>query len=227
VVDVGANIGQMTSALATAVRSSGRVIAFEPHPEIFRLLAENAARWNAAEFTGSIELRNVGASSSAGVAQLTMSDTFEWNSGTASMCAGTEHVVSAIEVPVRRLDDEIIDASIGVMKLDVEGYELEVLRGAQRLLGDQSIRDIVFEDFGEPPTPVGQLLETFGYTVFSLDQGLLGPAVAPAARGRAHRSTEDPSYLATADPHRALGRLGQRGWGVLGLGPYGRRRRRP
>jgi FkbM family methyltransferase len=223
-LDVGANIGQMTSALAARVGAGGRVIAFEPHPELFEHLAENASRWNAVDGTGEIELRNLGASSSAGVAQLGMDASFDWNRGTASMRRNGEGFVDALEVPVRPLDDEVRGAPIGVMKLDVEGYELEVLRGAKVLLGRKLIRDIVFEDLGEQPTPVTALLEGFGYTVFSLDQAPLGPAVAPVAARAARRSGDDPSYLATADPERALARLRRRGWGVLGLGPYRRRR---
>lgn len=224
-LDVGANIGQMTSALAAAVGSAGRVIAFEPHPRLFRQLEENASHWTRAAHTAAIELRNVGASSSAGVAELGMSASFEWNTGTASMRRDSGECVAVVEVPVARLDDEVGEAAVGVMKLDVEGYELEVLRGAQRLLASKQIRDIVFEDFDEPPTPVTALLESHGYAVFSLDQTLAGPSAAPATAGSARRSTEDPSYLATADPDRALARLRRRGWQVLGR--RARRRRSP
>jgi FkbM family methyltransferase len=227
-LDVGANIGQMTSVLSAALGSAGRVIAFEPHPEVFRLLSENASRWSTAQDTAVIELRNQGASSSAGVADLAMNEAFTSNSGTASMAGGTQGyaVVESIMVPVLTLDEAVADMRIGVMKLDVEGYELEVLRGATRLLEEQRIRDIVFEEFDEPPTPVTSMLEGFGYAVYSLDQALLGPVAAPAGQHWEHRSTEDPSYLATTEPQRALERLRARGWGVLGVGPHARRRQR-
>jgi FkbM family methyltransferase len=222
-VDVGANIGQMTSAMASAVGAEGRVIAFEPHPELFRHLAENADRWNRAEEAGSIEPRNLGASSATGVAELGEGEGFGWNTGTASMQDGPGAYVTSIRVPVRTLDQELGDAAVGVLKVDVEGHELEVLRGAERLLSEKRIRDVVFEDFDDPPTPVTSLLESFGYSVFSLDQAVLGPTVGPAMAGSARRSRDDPSYLATVDPDRALERLKARGWGVLGRGPYRRR----
>jgi FkbM family methyltransferase len=219
-VDVGANIGQMTSALAARVGGGGRVIAFEPHPELFSHLSENVEKWNKAPGTGAIELRNLGASSSEGTAELAMSAGFEWNRGTASMAAQPDDgAMKVVQVPVRRLDDELSSDTVGVMKLDVEGYELEVLRGAERLLAEGRIRDIVFEDFGEQPTPVTRLLEDAGYTVFGIDQALLGPLASPAAAGPPSRSGEDPSYVATRDPARAVARFGKRGWGALGVGP--------
>lgn len=227
-LDVGANIGQMTSVLAASLGAGGRVIAFEPHPDVFRQLSANVSRWNAADDTALIELRNLGASSSAGVAELAMDEEFAGNTGTASMAAdvNADEIVRSITVPVVTLDEALADARVGVMKLDVEGYELEVLRGATRLLEDGRIRDIVFEEFGELPTPVTTLLESFGYEVLSLDQTLAGPVAEPARSDWRRRSTEDPSYLATVEPARARQRLRARGWGVLGTGRRGRRRRR-
>ncbi len=87
-LDVGANIGQMTSVMAAAVGDEGRVIAFEPHPEVFRELRANADRWGRAEATGAIELRNLAASSASGVAELGEGESFASNAGTASMRSG-------------------------------------------------------------------------------------------------------------------------------------------
>ena len=44
-VDVGANIGVMTSLLSRKVGERGRVLAFEAHPDVFRQLERNAQRW--------------------------------------------------------------------------------------------------------------------------------------------------------------------------------------
>ena len=225
-LDVGANIGQMTSVMAAAVGDEGRVIAFEPHPEVFRELRANADRWGRAEATGAIELRNLAASSASGVAELGEGESFASNAGTASMRSGEESYVAVMRVPARRLDEEVGNATVGVMKLDVEGHELEALRGAEGLLAEGRIRDLVFEDFGRPPTPVMSFLAARGYSIYSFDQAILGPTVGPAAAGSARRSGEDPSYLATIDPDRALRRLSRRGWGVLRAGPYAARRAR-
>src|SRR6059058_5875426 len=44
-VDAGANIGQMTSLLAARAGAAGRVLAFEPHPDVFKELSVNVSRW--------------------------------------------------------------------------------------------------------------------------------------------------------------------------------------
>lgn len=109
-----------------------------------------------------------------------------------------------------------------MMKIDVEGHERAVLEGAERALADRRIRDIVFEDFDDPPTAVAQLLQGHGYEVFSPDHSLLRPLAGPATRRAASLSGADPSYLATTDPRRALDRLSRRGWAVLGVGSAAR-----
>ena len=226
-LDVGAYIGQMTSVLAAAAGPQGRVLAFEPHPETFRLLSTNVQRWTQAGGLAPIELREMGAAAEEGVAQLAMDEDFDWNPMTASIVTdGTASSERMVQVPTRRLDDEVGGRRVGVMKLDVEGFEHDVLLGAERLLGEHRIRDIVFEEFDEYPTRVTDLLEGHGYTIFTLDQRLHGPLAARACGSWARQSTEDPNYLATTDPERAVARLAKLGWGVLGVGSF-RSSRRP
>ncbi len=125
------------------------------------------------------------------------------------------------QVDVAKLDDLLGDRRVGIVKVDVEGHELAVLHGAERAIADRRIRDIIFEDHGEPPTPAMQFLENHGYEIFSLDHSLLGLSVRSGRERAAQLSGDDPSYLATADPDRAVERLRRRGWGALRLGPYG------
>ena len=109
------------------------------------------------------------------------------------------------------------DERIGLLKLDVEYYEENILRGAERLLKHRLIRDIVFESHKRYPTPVTQLLEAWGYHIFELDFKLLGLTVSPAgsSQNQARRSGDAPNCLATIDPARALIRLRKAGWRVL------------
>src|SRR5687767_7277141 len=44
-IDVGAHIGYMSSVMAARVGAQGRVLAFEPHPDLFRELAANVSLW--------------------------------------------------------------------------------------------------------------------------------------------------------------------------------------
>ncbi|HEY4896474.1 MAG TPA: FkbM family methyltransferase [Solirubrobacteraceae bacterium] len=209
-VDAGANVGVMSNLLAHAVGADGRVISFEPHPAIFETLSRNVARWQSAEDIRVVAVRQAAVSSSAGVLPLAIDpDTFAHNKGTASL----EHVnpENSTEVATVRLDEELT-GPIGVLKLDVEMHELAALQGAEALLSDGGIRDIVFEEHEPPPTPVTALLESHGYTVLSVRQGVAGPILAPAADAHRRKLWDPPALLATRDPDRAHERLRQRGW---------------
>jgi FkbM family methyltransferase len=214
-LDVGANIGQMSSVLAARSGPKGRVHAFEPHPEIHEELSANAALWKVNPRAAPVEAHRLALSDAAGIGHLSMSSSFDDNRGTASLVetAGAR----TFEVPLQRLDEVIAqDAVVGVMKLDVEGHELGVLKGATKLLERGAIRDIVFEDYGDPPTLVMKLLRSCGYQIFNVESKFFGLEVTPTTeRVRTHDAP--PNYLATLDPERALGRLSQRGWAVFGL----------
>ena len=105
------------------------------------------------------------------------------------------------------------------MKVDVEGHEPSVLRGAGGLLEGGAIRDIVFEDHDDYPSEATAVVEEAGYELISLDNDLWGLRLgAPADRGGV-AAGPGPSYLATREPDRARQRLGKRGWQVRGIGP--------
>lgn len=62
---------------------------------------------------------------------------------------------SAIDIEVTTLDEFVsCDTEIGVLKIDVEGHELNILEGARRLIAQRRIRDIVFEDYFPHPSLV-------------------------------------------------------------------------
>jgi FkbM family methyltransferase len=206
-LDIGANIGYMTSALAFAVGSGGRVICFEPHPAVFAELEANVARWTARP---RIDARNLALSATPGKLALTLNETFTDNRGSASL----EGDGGGPEVDVARLDAELDGATVGVMKIDVEGHEASVIEGAAEALAAHRIRDIVFEEHGSYPAPSATLLEGHGYTIFALDRNFFGPRLErPGAEHQA--GGEAPNLLATVDPGRVRKRLGSRGWHCL------------
>jgi FkbM family methyltransferase len=212
-VDAGANVGFMSNLLAHAVGARGRVVSFEPHPLILGTLNENVARWRAVEHIDVVEVRGAAVSSSAGRAPLSVDpDTFANNKGTASVEQADP--LNSTEVETVRLDDEF-STPIGVLKLDVESHELEALRGAESLLSRKLIRDILFEEHRSPPTPVTELLESYGYTVFGVRQGLARPIVSAAADAYARQLWDPPALLASTDPARVRRRLKRRGWMCL------------
>jgi hypothetical protein len=145
-IDAGANIGYMTSIMAAKAGSYGRVIAFEPHPHPFSILQGNVGRGQ--KFTsGRVTVHRVALSNR-----------------------------SDIPIEVSRLDHYVTNRNvIGLLKVDVEGHELQVFQGSETLLAGRGIRDIVFEEFRDYPTPVTAFLERFGYTVYQLDMTFWGP----------------------------------------------------
>jgi hypothetical protein len=135
--------------------------------------------------------------------------TFEANKGTASL----EHADPENSVQVRavRLDEEI-DSAVGVMKLDVEMHELAALTGAESLLSRGRVRDILFEEHEAPPTPVTALLESHGYEILGVRQGVAGPILSTPAEAYARQMWDPPALLATRDSERVRRRMKRRGW---------------
>ena len=117
------------------------------------------------------------------------------------------------EVQVRALAAIAGDEQpIGFLKIDVEGHELQVLSGAQRLMASGGIRDILFEDHGSPPTPVTQFLEDNGYTLYRVAGKLSGPVLSSIGTPFTSGVHGPPNFLATRDPDRVLARMARRGW---------------
>jgi hypothetical protein len=145
--------------------------------------------------------------------------TFAANKGTASL---ERREGESTDVATVRLD-EAVSGLVGVLKLDVEGHELAALEGAEGLLARGLIRDIVFEEHRPPPTPVTELLESRGYTVLSVRQGLRGPILCAPEEAYSFKLWDPPALLATTDPERAHRRLARRGWRSLRRGAGARR----
>jgi FkbM family methyltransferase len=210
-LDVGANIGLMTSVLAFAVRGHGRVVSFEPHPLLVPLLDRNVGLWNGLGY-GSVTVIPVALSDRSGVATLRMPPDFEFNRGRASL--EYDYTGGHVNVETTTLDDLLVDQPrIGVMKIDVEGHEPRVFAGAKRLLASGRIRDIVFEDYDPRPSDSSSLLESLGFELFGLQKGMFAPRLRPL--GPPGPDWDPPNCLATLDPERARRRLAARGWCAL------------
>jgi FkbM family methyltransferase len=130
-VDIGCNKGSYLYWLSRAV-PSGRVVAFEPQP----LLATYLKQVCSAIGLGNVRIEASGVSDKCG--RLTLYIPGESDSPAASF----EQVVAnnepcrVVEVPVVTLDDYFDGCAerIGAVKIDVEGHELAVLRGAEGIL---------------------------------------------------------------------------------------------
>jgi FkbM family methyltransferase len=147
-VDVGANVGVLTVEGATAVGSSGRTVAVEPIPTNVDRLRANAALQRDA--TIDVVAAAIGATTGVLSLGLTAQQAAVGNMGSYSSTAAESSLESALEVPLRRLDD-VVDEVVGtgrrirLLKIDVEGMEADVLDGASGLLGSGRIDAVLFE----------------------------------------------------------------------------------
>lgn len=182
VLDIGANLGEYTVLAARATGIHGRVIAYEPNPTVRKRLVRNI---NANGF-GNVEVCPNALGSEDGIAVLRVPHD---ESGLGTLLP--EAVGTEFPVEVRRLDGVLVKQNrtrLSMIKLDVEGFELEVLRGAQETIAE--MRPVILYECAEEAfetrhgrilTPAMALLEDAGYdnfviTMFRKGRWTLKPA---------------------------------------------------
>ena len=224
VIDAGANLGYMTLVGAVASGRRGRVLAFEPNPNITPWLKRNVERAREHFEIAAVELHATALGAAAGTATLVLPDASAANDGLAHIVEvnrserslhGRTEAGRRVRVSVEKLDDVIGARPVGVMKIDVEGHELEVLEGAAQALHARRIRHIVFEDHKGAASAPMALLRRAGYDIFSIGWSMRGPVLAPAAAGSLATSFEAPSYLATTEARTSIDACRPAGWLTL------------
>lgn len=157
-VDVGANVGSYT-VLASKV-AGARTIAFEPVPESRNVLEANLAL---------NDLRSVVDVRASAVGDLSGSVRFTRRLDTVNHVASTQEFIETLEVPIVRLDDSLAGLSPTMIKVDVEGFELQVLRGSSRMLADSHLLAMIVElngsgaRYGSSDEAVHNLLVSHGF----------------------------------------------------------------
>jgi FkbM family methyltransferase len=176
--DVGSNIGLYS--LVASKNSKARVVAFEPHPFTFKLLNRqieinnrkniNAVNLGLSELDGDVRFSNVDGSS------------------TNSIVIDEANLSSTIIVPVVQADNFIDGEVPHIVKIDVEGFEKEVLLGFQQRMNEVKLM-IVEVSKNEPS--VYAIFEKNGFVgPFEID--LINRQFHPYKKGV---SPEDPIWI--------------------------------
>lgn len=126
-VDVGANNGYYSAMVGKMFGDSGRVYAFEPDPNSYSRLLRNV-KLNG---LSNIITFNLALSDVRGLSHLWLSP---FDDGQNSFVRTPGSRLSNSAVRVERLDDVLPKMMVDVIKIDVEGFEAEVIKGAEKII---------------------------------------------------------------------------------------------
>lgn len=173
-IDIGSNIGLMSLFASKAVTGTGKVLAFEPEPETFRILKENI-RING---FGNILANNIALGYVEGTAKI---HCVAENRGGSTLLELENSDVGGKKISIGTLDKFLADqaiSSVRMIKIDVEGWELEVLKGSNATLSSPNAPIICIECSNLHPTYGGQKKDIYtairdvnNYKIFKLRLG--------------------------------------------------------
>jgi FkbM family methyltransferase len=154
VIDGGANAGLHAVPLATLVGAAGCVTCFEPNPTTVEGLRRNLAHWVA---VGTAKIYQAALGNEPGELRFTVNRKRSALSRvtTETDVAGEDEEI--ITVPVLRLDDVICADRLDFIKLDLEGFDFNGMRGGERLFAT-SRPPVIFENGREAAA------RRYGYT---------------------------------------------------------------
>ena len=145
VVDIGANIGYFTVLFGRYVGPAGRVLAFEPAPFNRELLARNVRDNGMAEW---ITIDAAAVTDREGTERFYIHNS---HSGVHSLSAANlapAEGVQQIKVPATTLDAAVARAGLAqvdIVKIDAQGAETQILRGAAQTLSGPRLRTVLLE----------------------------------------------------------------------------------
>lgn len=178
VFDVGAYVGDFTMLFSRAVGSAGAVHSFEPLSSSFNRLAKICE----AAMMRNVYLNQVAVAEAPGsvVLHLYEDDYLAWTTRADRPLASYGIDVQSIsteKVQAVTIDDYCREKSIetiDLLKLDVEGAELQALQGASAMLKEKQVACVSYEfgqttfDMGNTPAGIEQFLNSVGYKTRNL-----------------------------------------------------------
>lgn len=132
-IDIGANVGVYTILASSEVGAN--TIAIEPIPSTFKNLIENI---NINQIQEKVKSLNIGLGSKKDIIRFTQSlDTVNH--------VATENEIDTIDVEVEKLDTITKNKKPLLIKMDVEGFETDVLNGSEEVLKSKDLKAIIIE----------------------------------------------------------------------------------
>lgn len=171
-VDVGAHIGTMTIPAACAVGPRGHVVAVEPGARATELLRRSL---HINSLTQHVTVHDCAAGAVSGEGKLHVTAVLGENSLIPHSDKSGSH--AAVPVAVRPLDDLVPPGPVRVVKIDAEGYELEVWKGMRRIVSENPELAVIIE-FGpshlaHADIPIAkwfEALQAAGFTPWEIDE---------------------------------------------------------
>jgi FkbM family methyltransferase len=169
VLDIGAQVGYFSTQLARMVTDTGRVYCFEPDPTALERLNASVGA-NQMDWVTVVPLA---LSSREGSMDFYLSEHLGWSTGVSSSHLTDLHRTQVRTVPLDTLVERgQIPREVRLAKIDVEGFELEVLRGMQGMLGTSppilivEINRAMQEAQEASGSEIQRLLREFGYRLY-------------------------------------------------------------
>ena len=172
-LDIGANIGYHSLFVASILKGTGKVYAFEPIERLCKQLHESVTINN----FSNIEICNFGISKKEGSETIYLRDE---NIGGSTLLSKLDDfkLKETQTVRLRGLDSFLGEnAKVDVIKIDIEGYEYEALKSAAALLAHN--HPVIFmefsprfyaQDYARKAYDLASFLKSFGYSFFTLDE---------------------------------------------------------
>jgi FkbM family methyltransferase len=193
-IDVGANVGYFSLVVGRRLeKGNGKVIAIEPHPRMVNLI-ERSVQLNRLESV--LQVHAIAASDRDGTVDLFYP---EGHVGQGSSVRKFDTAGRSIKAPARRLDDVVpADMKIDLVKIDVEGAELAVIRGMASIIRRSPDIKILFEklatEHSGEPAAIADLLEGEGLKLYGI-----GPGASLVALNRQQYMARVGDILAARD----------------------------
>lgn len=162
-IDIGANIGSYT--ILASAEIGAKTISIEPAPSTFGFLKDNILLNN---ILNSVEAHNIGLAKNKGHIRFTD------NLDTVNHVA-TNKDENTIKIKVNSLDKIIGKRNPSLIKIDVEGFELEILKGSNNTLKKQSLKAIIIElnglgnRYGYDDKEIDKKLTYYGFLPYKYD----------------------------------------------------------